>query len=180
MSSYLSQYINENKKELKSSPINEQARASLTNEQKIEGRQLAKALAQKGDLNISRGDLERLLNPNNLGEDEIKDHGEGYLYMSRGDAKYYIDIFNIYRDNVNHNESRAVAVANTFGDYGIPDNLIGVALRFAGGEQVQYGLRRLLYYLAKSGKITTSSDTCLLYTSPSPRDMRRSRMPSSA
>ena len=24
------------------------------------------------------------------------------------------------------------------------------------------------------------SDTCLLYTSPSPRDMRRSRMPSSA
>ena len=62
MSSYLSQYINENKKELKSSPINEQARASLTNEQKIEGRQLAKALAQKGDLNISRGDLERLLN----------------------------------------------------------------------------------------------------------------------
>ena len=25
-----------------------------------------------------------------------------------------------------------------------------------------------------------SSDTCLLYTSPSPRDMRRSRMPSSA
>ena len=25
-----------------------------------------------------------------------------------------------------------------------------------------------------------SHDTCLLYTSPSPRDMRRSRMPSSA
>ena len=27
---------------------------------------------------------------------------------------------------------------------------------------------------------TQSDDTCLLYTSPSPRDMRRSRMPSSA
>ena len=37
----------------------------------------------------------------------------------------------------------------------------------------------------KYGYITTTpklqwKDTCLLYTSPSPRDMRRSRMPSSA
>ena len=31
------------------------------------------------------------------------------------------------------------------------------------------------------GTVTDASpDTCLLYTSPSPRDMRRSRMPSSA
>ena len=29
-------------------------------------------------------------------------------------------------------------------------------------------------------KLTANYDTCLLYTSPSPRDMRRSRMPSSA
>ena len=30
------------------------------------------------------------------------------------------------------------------------------------------------------GKFLPESDDCLLYTSPSPRDMRRSRMPSSA
>ena len=30
------------------------------------------------------------------------------------------------------------------------------------------------------GVILTSAKNCLLYTSPSPRDMRRSRMPSSA
>ena len=30
------------------------------------------------------------------------------------------------------------------------------------------------------GKTTTTSSTCLLYTSPSPRDRTRSRMPSSA
>ena len=30
------------------------------------------------------------------------------------------------------------------------------------------------------GKTTLLNITCLLYTSPSPRDMRRSRMPSSA
>ena len=36
---------------------------------------------------------------------------------------------------------------------------------------------------AKGNRITeegTNKPTCLLYTSPSPRDMRRSRMPSSA
>ena len=34
----------------------------------------------------------------------------------------------------------------------------------------------------KSGKriLSNPTNTCLLYTSPSPRDMRRSRMPSSA
>ncbi|GAB5780766.1 hypothetical protein JMUB7526_28370 [Staphylococcus aureus] len=31
-----------------------------------------------------------------------------------------------------------------------------------------------------TNKETTTSMVCLLYTSPSPRDMRRSRMPSSA
>ena len=35
--------------------------------------------------------------------------------------------------------------------------------------------------LAEAGaKVVIISRTCLLYTSPSPRDMRRSRMPSSA
>ena len=32
----------------------------------------------------------------------------------------------------------------------------------------------------KEGDILCEVETCLLYTSPSPRDMRRSRMPSSA
>ena len=34
--------------------------------------------------------------------------------------------------------------------------------------------------LTHRGKITTDPNTCLLYTSPSPRDRTRSRMPSSA
>ena len=33
---------------------------------------------------------------------------------------------------------------------------------------------------AKDGKYSNSLQTCLLYTSPSPRDRTRSRMPSSA
>ena len=34
--------------------------------------------------------------------------------------------------------------------------------------------------LAQMGQLTTNPNTCLLYTSPSPRDKHRSRMPSSA
>ena len=35
-------------------------------------------------------------------------------------------------------------------------------------------------YDAKPGTLKAKYNVCLLYTSPSPRDMRRSRMPSSA
>ena len=34
--------------------------------------------------------------------------------------------------------------------------------------------------LTEAGAIVTRLDTCLLYTSPSPRDRQKSRMPSSA
>ena len=37
-----------------------------------------------------------------------------------------------------------------------------------------------IVFNGKFSKNISSSNTCLLYTSPSPRDMRRSRMPSSA
>ena len=43
------------------------------------------------------------------------------------------------------------------------------------------GLRGFIFPLAEIIKFFQKEDiTCLLYTSPSPRDMRRSRMPSSA
>ena len=39
---------------------------------------------------------------------------------------------------------------------------------------------RRQYYERKIDSIVTNSNNCLLYTSPSPRDRTRSRMPSSA
>ena len=36
------------------------------------------------------------------------------------------------------------------------------------------------YFLEQMGFNVTGTDTCLLYTSPSPRDLSTSRMPSSA
>ena len=44
-------------------------------------------------------------------------------------------------------------------------------------------MKDLIWDIAKSGEETlenTELQTCLLYTSPSPRDRTRSRMPSSA
>ena len=50
-------------------------------------------------------------------------------------------------------------------------------------EQIN-GWRNFLHLAMEKGCLRTTlaedSESCLLYTSPSPRDMRRSRMPSSA
>ena len=40
--------------------------------------------------------------------------------------------------------------------------------------------QELLAFLVSEGEISVGVQTCLLYTSPSPRDQRGSRMPSSA
>ena len=39
---------------------------------------------------------------------------------------------------------------------------------------------QLIAYMARVSNPNNQDNPCLLYTSPSPRDMRRSRMPSSA
>ena len=43
-----------------------------------------------------------------------------------------------------------------------------------------FGEQRSLKLLPSLARLVKNDDSCLLYTSPSPRDMRRSRMPSSA
>ena len=70
------------------------------------------------------------------------------------------------------------------------DVAVGAALSLTGaaasyGESQQSGLELAAKHLAEKGGVTydltiEDDQTCLLYTSPSPRDRTRSRMPSSA
>ena len=53
---------------------------------------------------------------------------------------------------------------------------IATAIKFC--RQASATSRRAMYALGRA--YAADRQTCLLYTSPSPRDMRRSRMPSSA
>ena len=54
---------------------------------------------------------------------------------------------------------------------------ISIALALAAGA---WGIYWLPQRILEDGGLTGGWGTCLSYTSPSPRDMRRSRMPSSA
>ena len=63
----------------------------------------------------------------------------------------------------------------------------GTATGFGGGKLVNYGsviktdtFSQSLGQAVWSNDVITLSYTCLLYTSPSPRDLSTSRMPSSA
>ena len=60
-------------------------------------------------------------------------------------------------------------------------SLVTAQLLFLEAEDPK---KEIYLYINSPGGLVTAGlgiyDTCLLYTSPSPRDMRRSRMPSSA
>ena len=47
-------------------------------------------------------------------------------------------------------------------------------------QKMPFDHEEFLKYIPTQGPWEPIHETCLLYTSPSPRDMRRSRMPSSA
>ena len=55
--------------------------------------------------------------------------------------------------------------------------LLGLLIFYIGESS---NLAEILVYVAVSGSLMVSYLRCLLYTSPSPRDRTRSRMPSSA
>ena len=62
---------------------------------------------------------------------------------------------------------------NTFNGVSIETNAA-----LSGGKNI--GNCKNGYWIRFEGHIFSEYDTCLLYTSPSPRDQRGSRMPSSA
>ena len=68
------------------------------------------------------------------------------------------------------------AITKKVNEFMAPDNSVG--MRFFNVWAEKGSRDDMLYEMLKQG--TAKYITCLLYTSPSPRDIRRSRMPSSA
>ena len=61
-----------------------------------------------------------------------------------------------------------------------PEFLLSDFAKFDRPMQLHLGFQALHAYRAEHGSLPAPSDACLLYTSPSPRDRQKSRMPSSA
>ena len=82
-------------------------------------------------------------------------------------------------------EDVSITGESVIGKYLVPpDKLLVSDRRFELGysELGKYKLyiERKVEFIAKPTTVTFSNDGCLLYTSPSPRDLSTSRMPSSA
>ena len=95
------------------------------------------------------------------------------------------DSFNANNKNLSEDISRFIL------NYDMADQFAGsqpLVLEDTTGNWINYGLEYLkigtakdaLFRLTKADLEAKGINTCLLYTSPSPRDRTRSRMPSSA
>ena len=85
------------------------------------------------------------------------------------------DTFDAWRINTNLVVTRMNAFAN--GEFQLSANSLNANTEFVvGGANNQPGIANVMVVNASNSDFTF----CLLYTSPSPRDKRQSRMPSSA
>ena len=81
--------------------------------------------------------------------------------------------------------STPAQVARLHPNFGAPVKRVPICWRdMSGAESASVGQKRKNFNLSDGEELGTASkgmhSTCLLYTSPSPRDKRQSRMPSSA
>ena len=70
------------------------------------------------------------------------------------------------------------SVGGQLGEAGL--NVIGIEANLVGGECPYYGCIPSKMMIRAANTLAEVGHVCLLYTSPSPRDQRGSRMPSSA
>ena len=82
-----------------------------------------------------------------------------------------VDTNTLFVDSANNR----VAIGTT-----VPTAALDVRGKILSDSQVESFVGKFVGIVTAGAVGVTTMTTCLLYTSPSPRDMRRSRMPSSA
>ena len=109
--------------------------------------------------------LYAIIGPNGAGKTSIFNCISGIYRPTEGDVSFgENNIKDLRPDQV-----ADLGIARTFQNIELFENMTVL-------DNILIGAHRHLNY----GPISSLLYTCLLYTSPSPRDMRRSRMPSSA
>ena len=94
-----------------------------------------------------------------------------------GPADNWLDVTNVYSSGEGVDRIYNAIVSGTPDDANLGQNDVSFSVidRSEGFEE-----SFIEYYYIPIGAVNDAPMICLLYTSPSPRDMRRSRMPSSA
>ena len=82
--------------------------------------------------------------------------------------------------NIRRSDLRIKNPYNTYVYKGLPPSPIGLVSKSSIEASTNPEPGSSLYFVSKGDGTHKFSDTCLLYTSPSPRDLSTSRMPSSA
>ena len=111
--------------------------------------------------------------------------GKGKLQAELGVSKEKAaELFNTYHARVPFVKQLMSKASNRAQDRGQIRTLLGRLCRFHLWEPNSFGMHKAMTHedaLKEHGpKRPNTPNTCLLYTSPSPRDRQKSRMPSSA
>ena len=112
------------------------------------------------NLNIKKGEIFAMLGPNGAGKTTLISIICGIVRLSSG--KVTVDDLDIIKD------------------YRLTRSKIGLVPQELTLEQFESVFNNVSYSRGLYGKKPNPEYICLLYTSPSPRDKRQSRMPSSA
>ena len=127
---------------------------------------------------IRRGEIRAIIGPNGAGKTSMLNVINGFYHPNEG----RITFKGVTRSKMRPSEAARGGIARTFQNVALFRNMTALDNIMAGRTLKMH--RGFFWQLIRFGPALKEElehrRNCLLYTSPSPRDMRRSRMPSSA
>ena len=158
--------------------LNSQINTQITSNSTVTGKMDSWQLAAK-----STDDGEKIDNTNNKAVFDVTEADKGLtVTRDKNTIKYGIDADKLASTVTNsiNNTTNATAITNISAKFSVTDGANTKAVNLGKGKNNN------VKFVGEAGKIKVAvggdndAPTCLLYTSPSPRDLSTSRMPSSA